>query len=116
MAGELGGERDKQNELKGRLDKSREEFELLRASHTRTKSALDSALQAQDAYRKEYHATRVVLEKAKEDYAKQTQELAEEKEMTIELEKYKHQIKDEREKQRANTQKVLNRMNGANTD
>eukprot|EP00747_Dinoflagellata_sp_TGD_P095936 gnl/TRDRNA2_/TRDRNA2_166668_c1_seq3.p1 gnl/TRDRNA2_/TRDRNA2_166668_c1~~gnl/TRDRNA2_/TRDRNA2_166668_c1_seq3.p1 ORF type:complete len:474 (+),score=157.27 gnl/TRDRNA2_/TRDRNA2_166668_c1_seq3:83-1504(+) len=116
LHGSLGGEREKQNELKKEVDKSREEFELLRASHTRTKSALDSALQAQDAYRKEYHATRVILEKAKEDYAKQTQELAEEREMATELEKYKHQIKDEREKQRANTQKVLNRMNGANTD
>eukprot|EP00747_Dinoflagellata_sp_TGD_P144708 gnl/TRDRNA2_/TRDRNA2_176530_c5_seq3.p1 gnl/TRDRNA2_/TRDRNA2_176530_c5~~gnl/TRDRNA2_/TRDRNA2_176530_c5_seq3.p1 ORF type:complete len:472 (-),score=128.52 gnl/TRDRNA2_/TRDRNA2_176530_c5_seq3:868-2283(-) len=111
------GEIQKPNaELKSKLDKSREEFELLSATYNKSKAALDSALQAQEAYRKEYHSCRTQLEQAKADFTKQTQDLANARQTEADLEKYKDQLKDYKKHQSDKTKSVLARMHGAKID
>merc|ERR1712079_949024 len=61
--------------LQQRAAEGREEYAVLHNSHAQTKSALEAALQAQEAYRKEYYATRSALEKSRGELAKQAEEL-----------------------------------------
>merc|ERR1711971_343833 len=59
------------------LKKTKEEYEVLVATHDWTKSALSSALSAQEEYRMGYNALKQGLGKAKEELNANHQELAE---------------------------------------
>mmetsp|Transcript_120229 Transcript_120229/g.335430 ORF Transcript_120229/g.335430 Transcript_120229/m.335430 type:complete len:468 (-) Transcript_120229:141-1544(-) len=57
-------------EMKGQMEKLENEHAVLQATHTWTKSSLDSARAAQEEYRKGYNSLRAAFKKAKEDIEK----------------------------------------------
>lgn len=51
------------------------DYATLHQSHIQAKSALEAALQAQEAYRKEYYSTREALERVRSESARQAEEI-----------------------------------------
>lgn len=82
-------------DLKTQIDKLENEHAVLNATHTWTKSSLDSALAAQEEYRKGYNSLRAAYKKAKEDLDKLNEELASSAAAKEDLQKAKA-LEDER--------------------
>lgn len=94
-------------DLKSDLEKLENEHAVLHATHSWTKSSLDSALAAQEEYRKGYNSLRAAFKKAKDDLEKVNEELASGKTAHQELDRARA-ILDER---KAVWDKELNEVN-----
>jgi len=94
-------------EMKTQMAKLENEHAVLHATHTWTKSSLDSALAAQEEYRKGYNSLRAAFKKAKDDIENANQELANSKHYKQELEKARATL-DER---KAHWNKELDAVN-----
>lgn len=79
FVGQIKSYEQRQIEMSAKLEASRDEYETLHATHSQTRSALDSALKAQDAYRKQYHATHEELARIKDEYKRCSEELTQQK-------------------------------------
>lgn len=75
------------SDLRSETEKLENEHAVLHATHTWTKSSLDSALAAQEEYRKGYNSLRSAFKKAKEDLERANEELKNSKSAHEELQK-----------------------------
>lgn len=79
-------------EAKAKLEKLQAEHHALNAAHNWTKSSLDSALAAQEDYRKGYNQLRSAFKKAKEDLQRKEEEVANHQTTAKDLEKAKAEL------------------------
>jgi len=113
MAAENEALKASRAEIKAKYDKAKEsldETEELKGTFAWTKAALDSALGAQEEYRKGYKSMRSALKKATEDFDKFRSEIAQHKAERKEVEQMKENYKVLYARQIINTEKVVNRM------
>mmetsp|Transcript_94920 Transcript_94920/g.186220 ORF Transcript_94920/g.186220 Transcript_94920/m.186220 type:complete len:270 (+) Transcript_94920:76-885(+) len=68
---------------KARAAETQQEYEMLHASHSQAKAALEAALQAQEAYRKQYYSTREALERERIELPRQSEALLAEQERAM---------------------------------
>jgi len=94
-------------DLQGQLEKLENEHAVLHATHTWTKSSLDSALAAQEEYRKGYNSLRAAFKKAKEEIEKANEEIETHKNAQGELE----QARTEYDERKVQWDKELNAVN-----
>mmetsp|Transcript_51437 Transcript_51437/g.122289 ORF Transcript_51437/g.122289 Transcript_51437/m.122289 type:complete len:599 (-) Transcript_51437:83-1879(-) len=92
------------------LSKAREEYETLHQSQTWTRSALDSALGAQEEYRKGYTTMRAELLQTKDELQAISDQLAQGKEAQEELQQLRDQYERMSRRAKANASKVLGRL------
>jgi len=100
-------------EAKATLDKLQAEHHALRAAHNWTKSSLDSALAAQEDYRKGYNQLRSAFKKAKEDLQRKEEEVANHQTTANDLEKVKAELaqkEQDYQEELAELQAILKRI------
>jgi len=101
------------NDLKSKLEKAKEsleEVDELKGQFAWTKAALESALGAQEEYRKGYKSMRAALRKATEDFDRYRDDIAAHKAEKKEVQFMKDRYKVLFARQKANTEKVVSRM------
>mmetsp|Transcript_32687 Transcript_32687/g.76636 ORF Transcript_32687/g.76636 Transcript_32687/m.76636 type:complete len:574 (-) Transcript_32687:59-1780(-) len=97
-------------EAQAELNKQRVQHEVLNASTSWTKSALDAALAAQEEYRKGYHSLKSALEKAKDELTARRSELEAVETAVADLENMKSFYQKFKDKQKQMSMQVLERM------
>jgi len=100
-------------EAKAKLEKLQAEHHALHAAHNWTKSSLDSALAAQEDYRKGYNQLRSAFKKAKEDLQRKDEEVANHQSTAKDLENVKAELAQKEQsyqEELAELQAVLKRI------
>mmetsp|Transcript_36299 Transcript_36299/g.103756 ORF Transcript_36299/g.103756 Transcript_36299/m.103756 type:complete len:475 (-) Transcript_36299:38-1462(-) len=82
-------------EIQQQTERLQAEHNLLHTTHGRTKSSLDSALAAQEEYRKGCNSLRAALQKAQDDLSKKEAELEVAQKAKIELDKVKATLEEQ---------------------
>mmetsp|Transcript_44556 Transcript_44556/g.102878 ORF Transcript_44556/g.102878 Transcript_44556/m.102878 type:complete len:583 (+) Transcript_44556:102-1850(+) len=92
------------------LNKQREQHEVLNASTSWTKSALDAALAAQEEYRKGYHSLKDALQIAKDELVERQKEQEAVKNVVADLEGMRSFYQKFKDRQKKMSMQVLERM------